>query len=116
MRLHLLKTATSCSSCSSARMSLREISFRSANVNLSGERILRRGGRTLAPPGNGLSVQREPAERGYARAKCLAIVVASPALFVPECRSPRQMRLANAFCRLREMAGSDDKRSPVSQS
>ena len=38
------------------------------------------------------------------RARCLAIVVASPDLFAPECRSPRQMRLANAFCRLLEVA------------
>jgi uncharacterized protein len=39
------------------------------------------------------------------RAQCAAIVVASPRLFVPECKSPRQMQLASALCRLREMAG-----------
>ncbi len=38
------------------------------------------------------------------RARCLATVVASPELFFPECRTPWQMRLANAFCRFREMA------------
>jgi uncharacterized protein len=38
------------------------------------------------------------------RARCLAIVVASPRLFEPECRSPLQMKLANAMCRYREMA------------
>ncbi len=38
------------------------------------------------------------------RARCLAIVVASPRLFVPDCRTPDQMRLANAFCRFRELA------------
>ena len=38
------------------------------------------------------------------RAKCAAIVVASPHLLQPECRTPRQMRLANALCRLVEMA------------
>jgi len=38
------------------------------------------------------------------RAKCLAIVVASPRLFEPQCRSPRQMKLANALCRYRELA------------
>jgi uncharacterized protein len=37
------------------------------------------------------------------RARCAAIVVASPHLFEPQCRSPRQMQLANALCRLREM-------------
>ena len=38
------------------------------------------------------------------RARCLAVVVASPELFLPECKTPTQMRLANAFCRFREMA------------
>jgi uncharacterized protein len=38
------------------------------------------------------------------RARCAAIVVASPRLFEPECRTPRQMRLANALCRYRELA------------
>jgi uncharacterized protein len=38
------------------------------------------------------------------RAKCLCIVVASPSLFEAECRTPRQMQLANAFCRYLEMA------------
>ena len=38
------------------------------------------------------------------RAKCLAIVVMSPRLLEVECRTPRQMRLANALCRFREMA------------
>ena len=38
------------------------------------------------------------------RARCLAILVASPRLFEVECRTPRQMQLANALCRYREMA------------
>ncbi len=38
------------------------------------------------------------------RAKCAAILVASPRLFEPECRTPRQMKLANALCRYRELA------------
>ena len=38
------------------------------------------------------------------RAQSACILVASPALFEPECRSPAQMRLANAFCRYLEMA------------
>ncbi|WFU34288.1 TM0106 family RecB-like putative nuclease [Bradyrhizobium brasilense] len=38
------------------------------------------------------------------RAKCICIVVASPRLFEAECRTPRQMQLANAFCRYAEMA------------
>ncbi len=38
------------------------------------------------------------------RAKAVFILVASPALFEPVCRSPHQMQLANALCRLKEMA------------
>lgn len=38
------------------------------------------------------------------RAKCLSILVSSPLLFEAECRTPRQMQLANAFCRYLEMA------------
>lgn len=38
------------------------------------------------------------------RAKCMAILVASPQVFEAECRTPRQMQLANAFCRYLEMA------------
>ncbi|HEX8878843.1 MAG TPA: TM0106 family RecB-like putative nuclease, partial [Candidatus Acidoferrum sp.] len=33
------------------------------------------------------------------RAKTAVVVVGSPRLFEPECRSPRQMQLANALCR-----------------
>jgi predicted RecB family nuclease len=39
------------------------------------------------------------------RARCVAAVIASPALVRVSCRSPRQMRLANALCRLVEVAG-----------
>lgn len=42
------------------------------------------------------------------RARCLSVLVANPALFEPECRTPHQMRLANAFCRYRELAGEVD--------
>jgi uncharacterized protein len=38
------------------------------------------------------------------RARCVCILVASPRLFAPECRTPRQMRLANALCRYVEKA------------
>ncbi|MDP1570906.1 MAG: TM0106 family RecB-like putative nuclease [Vicinamibacterales bacterium] len=38
------------------------------------------------------------------RARCAAIIVASPRLLFPECRTPRQMQLANALCRFKEMA------------
>jgi predicted RecB family nuclease len=39
------------------------------------------------------------------RARCLAAVVANPALIRVRARTPRQMRLANALCRFVEMAG-----------
>jgi predicted RecB family nuclease len=38
------------------------------------------------------------------RAKCVSILVASPQIFEAECRTPRQIQLANAFCRYLEMA------------
>lgn len=38
------------------------------------------------------------------RAKALCILVGSPALFEPECRTPRQMKMANGFCRYLELA------------
>jgi uncharacterized protein len=38
------------------------------------------------------------------RAQCLCFLVASPAIFEPDCRSPWQMQLANALCRYRELA------------
>jgi hypothetical protein len=38
------------------------------------------------------------------RAKCNVIVVASPKLLQPSCRTPRQMQLANALCRYAEQA------------
>ena len=40
------------------------------------------------------------------RARCLSILVCSPALFEPECRTPEQMQMANAFCRYLEMAST----------
>lgn len=38
------------------------------------------------------------------RARCVCILVASCDVFEPECRTPRQIQLANAFCRYRELA------------
>jgi len=37
------------------------------------------------------------------RAMAMCILVGSPALFEPECRTPRQMRMANGFCRYLEL-------------
>jgi predicted RecB family nuclease len=38
------------------------------------------------------------------RARCVAVIVASPALFQVQCRTPRQIELGNAFYRYLEMA------------
>jgi uncharacterized protein len=38
------------------------------------------------------------------RARCACILVASPRLFEPECQTPRQMKLANVFCRYLQVA------------
>lgn len=40
------------------------------------------------------------------RAQCVTILVASPALFQVQCKTPRQIELANGFCRYLEMAQS----------
>ncbi len=37
-------------------------------------------------------------------AKCICVLVASPSVFEAQCRTPRQMQLANAFCRYLERA------------
>ena len=38
------------------------------------------------------------------RARCVAVVVAAPALLRVRARTPEQMRLANALCQFAEMA------------
>jgi len=38
------------------------------------------------------------------RARCVAVLVASPALFEVQCKTPRQIELANGFCRFLELA------------
>jgi uncharacterized protein len=38
------------------------------------------------------------------RARTAVVVVGSPRLLEPECRTPRQMQLANALCRYAELA------------
>ena len=43
------------------------------------------------------------------RARALCVLVGSLSLFEPECRSPRQMRLANALCRYLELASIESK-------
>ena len=49
------------------------------------------------------------------RARCVAAIVASPALLAPDCRTPEQMRFANPFCRFLEAraAASGTRRPEV---
>jgi predicted RecB family nuclease len=51
------------------------------------------------------------------RAKAVCIIVANPQLFEPDCKTPEQMKLANAFCRYLEMregpSFGETKQSPV---
>ena len=53
---------------------------------------------------HGVPVQPQPAERGHVAGAVRGVHRGSPASFEPECRTPRQMQLANALCRYREMA------------
>ena len=43
------------------------------------------------------------------RAECLFIMIANREIFEPDCRTPAQMKLANAYCRFLEMAGKSIK-------
>jgi len=38
------------------------------------------------------------------RAQCISIIVGNPQIFNVDCKTPRQMKLANAFCRFLELA------------
>ena len=46
------------------------------------------------------------------RARCVAAIVANPALLTPGCRTPEQMRLANPFCRFLELASTTSPPEP----
>jgi predicted RecB family nuclease len=46
------------------------------------------------------------------RAQCLCVLVASPTVFEADCRTPEQMRLANAYCRYLELAQKPTLLSP----
>ena len=48
------------------------------------------------------------------RARCISVMVASPRIFEADCRTPRQMQLANAFCRFLELAEAERSRSKSS--
>ena len=64
----------------------------------------------LAPRGMEFLYSMNRLNVATSRARCAAIVVASPALVRVACHSPRQMQLANALCRLVEMADAPETR------
>jgi uncharacterized protein len=57
-----------------------------------------------APHGMGFLFNRHRLNVATSRARCVVILVGNPRLFEPECRTPEQMRMANAFCRYLELA------------
>jgi uncharacterized protein len=66
----------------------------------------------LAPRGMEFLYSRNRLNVATSRARCVAVVVASPDLFRVRARTPEQMRLANAFCRFAELARSTRAASP----
>ena len=38
------------------------------------------------------------------RAQCIAVLIAAPDVFEADCKTPRQMQLANGFCRFLEVS------------
>jgi predicted RecB family nuclease len=57
-----------------------------------------------APHGMEFLFSRHRMNVATSRARCVSILVGNPKLFEPECRTPDQMRMANAFCRYLELA------------
>jgi superfamily I DNA and/or RNA helicase len=69
----------------------------------------------LAPRGMDFLYSRNRLNVATSRARCIAIVVASPELLRVRARTPGQMRLANALCRFVELAadtGSGTRTGP----
>ena len=59
-----------------------------------------------APRGMSFLYSRNRLNVATSRARCIAVVVAEPALLRVRARTPEQMRLANALCQFAEMARS----------
>ena len=57
-----------------------------------------------APRGMEFLYNRNRFNVATSRALAMCILVGSPALFEPECRTPQQMKMANGFCRYLELA------------
>jgi uncharacterized protein len=57
-----------------------------------------------APRGMEFLYSRNRLNVATSRARCACVVVCSPTLLAPDCRTPQQIRLANAVCRYAELA------------
>ena len=57
-----------------------------------------------APRGMEFLYNRNRFNVATSRALGLCVLVGSPALFEPECRTPKQIKMANGFCRYLELA------------
>jgi len=66
-----------------------------------------------APHGMEFLFSRHRLNVATSRARCVCILVGSPELFEPECRTPEQMRMANAFCRYLEIARTVEHRTSL---
>jgi superfamily I DNA and/or RNA helicase len=67
----------------------------------------------LAPRGMDFLYSRNRLNVATSRARCVAVVVASPDLLRVRARTPEQMRLANAFCRFAEFAAIPPEPVPM---
>jgi uncharacterized protein len=67
----------------------------------------------LAPRGMDFLYSRNRLNVATSRARCVAVVVASPDLLRVRARTPEQMRLANAFCRFAELASTRPDQPPA---
>ncbi|MDP9226118.1 MAG: DNA2/NAM7 family helicase, partial [Actinomycetota bacterium] len=68
-----------------------------------------------APRGMDFLYSRNRLNVALSRAQGLAILVASPALFRVRCKTPQQMRLANALCLFAEMARIEVRNTPAAR-
>ena len=57
-----------------------------------------------APRGIGFLYNPNRLNVATSRARCVCLLVATPRVFEPECRTPEQMRWANGLCRFRGLA------------
>jgi predicted RecB family nuclease len=67
-----------------------------------------------APRGMGFLYSRHRLNVATSRARCIAVVVAEPAILRVRARTPEQMRLANALCQFVEASNGETRAAPSS--